>query len=286
MSTKHLLARHGRLGNHDDEFYTPWRYCVDELNWWGSRGFFRGKSIICPCDWPGGPYTLTPWEWPERISGTSAFFKAFVFHPEWGYKSATFSGLSNDGGISMLDVDFTKYDILITNPPFSKYRDLIDKIADSGIDYLLVAPFSARHSHHYSRVDYHLGHNIYKNVAYARPDGSTKLVMSDWITSFPDAQIERNATLPEFWSGVKFNAQHAKWCDDAHGNPILINGYKLLDVDRLNEIPDDYDGWIAAPITLFNKFPLDGQMPCRSSAVFINGKNCFTRVAFRHAPKP
>lgn len=78
----------------DDEFYTMYRDVSCELH----KYDLRGKKIICPCD---------------------------------TYKSEIYKYLKDcrydvdKEGKEWRNVDYSKYDIVITNPPFSSVREFI-----------------------------------------------------------------------------------------------------------------------------------------------------------------
>ena len=63
----------------------------------------------------------------------------------WGIKSITASGYNpaNGKGIKFQDVDYSKYDICITNPPFSLYGEFMKAIVGK-IDFIVLAPLMNR----------------------------------------------------------------------------------------------------------------------------------------------
>lgn len=64
---------------------------------------------------------------------------------KWGIKSITASGYNPKygDGIPFQNVDYSQYDICITNPPFSQYKHFISSIINK-IDFITIAPFLAR----------------------------------------------------------------------------------------------------------------------------------------------
>lgn len=215
----------------DDEFYTPDDYCFLELSYWASRGTFIGKRIICPCD-----------------SDDSAFVRILTGHKrEWGIAELAHSSYNpeTETGTDCMSIDYSKYDLVITNPPFSLYPKLMPLLASSGVDYIMVAPFTARHSSWYSKARCQLGHAIFKIVYFKRPDGTTKDIRVDWITSLRDAQEERNELFRKMLKDTKYDPENAKFAKGV----LVIDSYK--------DIPTDYSGEMAVPITVYNRFPDD-----------------------------
>lgn len=103
----------------NDEFYTRYEDVKAELIHWKDR--LKDKKIICPCDGP-----------------ESAFVKFLNdVKDDWGIKSIDYSCLP----VSMFDIDYTKYDVLITNPPFSKYGQILNEIVGK-IDFIMLAPYN------------------------------------------------------------------------------------------------------------------------------------------------
>lgn len=183
-SLKH--GNEGQLGTKkNDECYTSMHDILEELSYWAQFDKFRGKRIICPCDWdivegediysieitykdtdvevnaykavksvkitkiyPYPAFKLyseeletecieTKWETIElredeiesflRNKLTCNFVRTLTQNArKWGIKSITASGYNPaiDRGIKFQDVDYTQYDLCITNPPFSLYGNL------------------------------------------------------------------------------------------------------------------------------------------------------------------
>lgn len=82
----------------NDEFYTPYELAKELINPFISQ--LKGKKIICPCDSP----------------------KSYI------YIYLKELGLDVDYSTEMHTVNYDNYDIVITNPPFSKMKEFMGRI--------------------------------------------------------------------------------------------------------------------------------------------------------------
>lgn len=179
----------------------------------------------------------------------------------WGIKSITASGYNpaTDRGIKFQDVDYSKYDVCITNPPFSLYGEFMKCIVGN-IDFIVLAPFLNRVNPNVGlplmlRQAY-LGYNYGIHITFDNPTienkFNTKIVLCDWITSFNEAQIERNKKCNT--SGIKYDLYKDEYKtvigmtmkDGTH--PIKVPGC---------QIPEDYDGWMFSDISVIDRLSYD-----------------------------
>lgn len=140
----------------DDEFYTMYKDVVRELH----KYDFRGKKIICPCD--------------TKESNIYKYLKDCYYDVK---QSST----------DWKKVDYSKYDIVITNPPFSQVREFIRTLADKKIDFVIIVSDVLRYSIKNGKVTF--GVTLYKGKdaqKFHRPDGSIKPVHCGWIGTIQD----------------------------------------------------------------------------------------------------
>lgn len=174
----------------NDEFYTRIEDVEAELKHWKKRLF--GKRIICPCDGP-----------------ESAFVRFLnSVKEDWGIKSIDYSyyDIQTGDGISFLQIDYSQYDICITNPPFSLYKYFYPLIIGK-IDFILISPFTNRwqkqQSEAYSNRKLFLGFGRHLPLGFTNTD---KTVACDWITSFDDFNISRRDYDCEDWTETTLTA--------------------------------------------------------------------------------
>ena len=88
-------------------------------------------------------------------------------------------------------VDYSKYDLVITNPPFSQVREFIRHLVEIKIDFIIIVSDVLRYSIKQGKFD--LGIAIYKGwdaQKFHRPDGSIKPVHCGWISNIQDTWRE------------------------------------------------------------------------------------------------
>lgn len=345
--------------NPNDECYTSMQDIWNELEYWGALGKFRGKRIICPCDWDieegGDVYSVTI-EYNdndvvtmngitliensvERISYdlfnpqketfekvevsrsdfgdflrkklTCNFLRTITMRAHaWGVRSVTASGYNPDvgRGVPFQSVDFSKYDVCVTNPPFSLYGEFMAAIVGK-IDFCVLAPFLNRSVLAVALPLYkkqaYLGHIIHLNLDFSNPTPENrygvKTVSCDWLVSWPEAQAERNKAPRrtyisyEDYKDEYQTMENITMRDGTH--PIIVSA---------GTVPDDYAGWMFGPISVLDGIDMDGcewyctkfakyfeehpeENPCAhpfSSKMRVhNGKEKFTGIIFRRKPE-
>jgi hypothetical protein len=297
-SLKH--GNEGQLGvKKNDECYTDMQDILNELSQWAALDKFRGKNIICPCDWDivNGEniysITITYKEPGVEVVGNSVFKAVKSVYVDiwsdtedhtvehialaedeiedflrdkltcnfirtltqnaraWGISSITASGYNpaNGLGIKFQDVDYSKYDVCITNPPFSLYGEFMKAIVGK-IDFIVLAPFLSR-CHPCIGLPLmlnqaYLGFGVELHMNFVNPTkennySGTKVVNCDWITSFPEAQDTRNAK--HFKSGIKYDLYRDEY--EAMPNMTMKDGTHPIRVS-MSTYPEDFDGWMFA----------------------------------------
>jgi hypothetical protein len=289
----------------NDECYTDPTDILNELMYWAALGKFKGKNIICPCDWDitdseeiysisikfkdSGVEVLgnnvfkavesvyvdiwsnddtpvvTRIDLAEdeiekflRTKLTCNFLKVLVQNARrWGIKSVTASGYNpaNGKGVKFQDVDYSKYDICITNPPFSLYAAFMKAIVGK-IDFIVLAPMMNRTNPciggYLMLKQAYLGVGVGLALTFANPTKANnysgeKDVACDWITSYPEAQAERNAK--RYKSGVSYDV----YSDDY----VEMSGMTMKDGTHpirvsVSTYPEDYTGWMFASVRVLD----------------------------------
>lgn len=144
----------------DDEFFTMYKDCVRELH----KYDLRGKKIICPCD--------------DRNSNIYKYLKDCYYDVRCDNKE-------------WRKVNYSKYDLVITNPPFSQVREFLRYLLSINKDFIIIVSDVLRYSIKNGKFD--LGIDIYKGwdaQKFYRPDGSIVPVHCGWISNFQDTWNE------------------------------------------------------------------------------------------------
>lgn len=345
----------------NDECYTDMQDILNELSKWAALGKFKGKDIICPCDWdivngeniysitimykePGvevqGNYVFKAvksvyvdlWSTDEehtverialaeeeiedflRDKLTCNFVRTLTQNARaWGIKSITASGYNpaNGLGVKFQDIDYSKYDVCITNPPFSIKAEFMESIVGK-IDFIVLLPFVSRNKNPIGIPlmlgQAYLGYGVECHINFKNPTqennySGSKVVNCDWITSFPEAQIERNAK--HFKSGVKYDLYKDEF--QVVDKMIMKDGTSPIRVS-MSTYPEDYTGWMFATIGVldnldqnvyewystdttgfFNTHPIGKQLsPFKDhwtcDKIAIGNKKLFGGIVFRKKP--
>lgn len=194
---------------------------------------------------------------------TCNFLRTFTQNARaWGIASVTASGYNPaiDRGIKFQDVDYSKYDVCVTNPPFSLYSEFM-KVVVGKIDFIVLAPLLNRKSTFMGiplmEQKAFLGYGIELHMTFDNPTkennySGTKVVNCDWVTSFPEAQNERNAK--HYKSGIKYDI----YKDDYVEMPgmTMKDGTHPIRVS-MSTYPEDYDGWMFATIGVLDNLDLE-----------------------------
>lgn len=346
----------------NDECYTAPQDIMNELSYWAALDKFRGKSIICPCDWDivDGEsiysITITYKEDCVEVVGNGAYktVKSVVYDlwsdddtsiitritlkeeeiedflrdkltcnfvrtltqnaRRWGIKSITASGYNpaNNKGIKFQDIDYSKYDICITNPPFSLKAEFMDCIVDK-IDFIVLLPFVSRNKNPigipmmlgkaYLGCGRHLALK-FKNPTQANNYTGVKEVACDWVTSYPEAQQELNNR--HYKSSVTYDLYKSDF--EVVDKMIMADNTSPIRVST-STYPNDYDGWMFGAVSIldnldqdtyewystdttgfFNNHPVGktlspykGHWTCDKIA--IGNKKLFGGIVFRKRPK-
>ena len=146
----------------DDEFFTMYKDCVRELH----KYDLRNKKIICPCD--------------NKNSNIYKYLKDCYYDVKCDNKE-------------WRNIDYSKYDIVITNPPFSQVREFIRHLVNQDIDFIIIVSDVLRYSITKGKTDF--GIKLYKGwdaQNFYRPDGTIKAVHCGWISTIQDTYNENN----------------------------------------------------------------------------------------------
>ena len=192
------------------------------------------------------------------------------------------SDLNDDGAINMLDVDILlksdnnvltrlqgngsfdspecvellkEADIVVTNPPFSLFRDYVKQLVKYKKKFLIIGHQNAiTYKDCFSLIKNNLmwlgygfkgnaGHfySIYEDVATAsnHKEGMIRVSGVTWFTNLDHQKRHEPLDLYETYSPEKY--------------PHYEN-YDAIEVSKTAEIPKDYDGYMGVPITFMDKY--------------------------------
>ena len=248
---------HAAKAAKNDEFYTRYEDINAEINTLehGYRPHFKDAVVYSNCDDP---------EW-------SNFWKFFKdrFHA-FGLKKLISTHYEKDGSASyMLEFDGAKVtktelegngdfrseeciellkqaDIVVTNPPFSLFREYVAQLMEYGKKFIIIGN---KNSITYKEIFPLLKDNKawlgYDNPAeFGSPEGLTKKVqgLCRWFT---------NLDIPKRHEPMKLGQCYYGY-EDRY--PRYDNLPEVINVEKVAEIPGDYDGVMGVPITFMDKY--------------------------------
>lgn len=264
----------------DDEYYTLFQDIADELCLYLPQ--LRGKRILCPCDWDesyneeivykeegyvlnrdlfganGTIKNIDIAQTKEKIEKNLNMVKCqFVYYlinqaDEYNIKSVSVSGYNpkTNQGVRFQDIDYSNYDVVITNPPFSQFAELIRILIGSNVKFLVVGPQNALtlkeiiefFQEDKIRIGYH-----YHLSGFRRPDG-TILPKQDltprscmWFTNMEVESKQKELILTE------------SYYENPQKYPKYVN-YDAIEVGKTADIPMDYYEEMGVPITFLQKY--------------------------------
>ena len=278
----------------NDEFYTRLQDIENELRHYTEH--FKGKVVYCNCD----------------DANRSNFFKYFSTNfQKLGLKKLITSGLNENGtgvvaiqkgdDIDIYDgngdfrseecIEFLKEaDIVVTNPPFSLFREYVAQLMQYGKKFLIIGNMNAityKEIFPYIKnnelwMGYKsLGSDMFFNVPqnYVEELKATKTQGGGW-RELDGIIMGRVATA--CWVT---NLEHSKRNEELilykHYSPTeypKFENYDAIEVSKVAEIPMDYEGVCAVPISFINKycpnqFRILGIMSGAKGETFTNGND-------------
>ena len=279
-----------------DEFYTQLSDIEKEMVYY--KDFFKGKIVYCNCD----------------DARESNFFKFFANNFEsLGLKKLITTGYKADGkgvklvyegdknGNFMVDdaevvvtelegngdfrseecIELLKEcDVVVTNPPFSLFREYVAQLIKYGKKFLIIGNKNAitykEIFPYIKNNELWLGMNWVKD--FVQPNGEVKKFGNIcWYTNIGHAR--RNTPLDLY---KKYSADEYPKYDN----------YDAIEVSKVSEIPTNYEGVMGVPITFLDKYcptqfeivGLDRYVednPHYGHRFHINGKETYARILIR-----
>ena len=279
----------------NDEFYT--RYEDIEAEVMKYRKYFRDKVVYLPCD---DPIEKKSKFWSFFVNNFDAFgIKKLIatYYNENGktYKFWIDRDTTNGGDIQQEDLagdgDFRspecveilrECDIVCTNPPFSLMKEFLPLILKYNKQFLVIGPLTAIT---YKKIfPYVLEKRIwagYNNVRHFKdPEGNDRTMGNTfWYTNLPNRSLTDEIILTKKYDSSKYDVFDER--------PDIIN------INRVVDIPANYDGLMGVPISFFqgkynpNQFEIVGKIDNGSNSdfdfckPFVNGIKKFQRLVIR-----
>lgn len=238
----------------NDEFYTQLTDVSKELMHY--KQHFKDKIVLCNCD---DPTWSAFWKYFHLNFSALGLKKLISTHYDKNaptYKMEYTGGNDNDIEVGVKtplegNGDFRNQeclnlldeaDIVVTNPPFSLFREYVACLMEHKKKFLIIGNKNAIT---YKKFFPLLKDNIvwlgYNAVhKFAQPDGSFKKFGN--IGWFTNLDITKHHEKIIFWK--KYNPEEYPKYDN----------YEAIEVSKIADIPVDYDGIMGVPITFLDKW--------------------------------
>ena len=254
----------------DDEFYTKYDDIKKELVNYAK--YFKGKVIYCNCDDHYGIGKGTPKS--NFLKYLADNFQAFgikkviATHYEAGKKSTMYilnKDNTGDGIICSEDIEeipmkgdgdfrsqecielLKQADIVITNPPFSLFREYVTQLMKYEKKFIIIGNDNCRT---YKEIFPLIKNNKlwcgYNHVKeFLKPDGSIKKFGNvGWYTNLPTTIRKEEIITGKVYSGYENMYQE-------------YDNYEAIEISKLSNLPMDYEGVMGVPITFIDHYNPD-----------------------------
>ena len=306
MKSQDVYALHKAKKNKNDEFYTS-LYDIDcEMKYY--KNHFNNKIIFCPCDDSKESMFIKHFKDNFRKYNLKKLI-GISYNPNgraWKYEYV----LDENNNLKIIETELNgngdfrneessellkQCNIVVTNPPFSLFRQFISWIVNENKDFIILGSVNAisfkeifpllkdnkmwlGKSIHSGDREFRVPDSYGLNAAGCRIDSfGTKWIRVSGIRWFTNLDYkERHEPIPLC---KKYNLQQYPKYDN----------YDAINVDVTSDIPCDYDGVIGVPITYLDKhnpeqFKIIGSMASTTideyskGYPYINGIKKYARI--------
>lgn len=284
----------------NDEFYTQLTDVAKELMHYKTH--FRDKIVLCNCDDPTWSAFWKYFHLNFAELGLKKLISTHYDREEATYKMEYTGGDDNDieAGVKTLlegNGDFRnkecldlldECDIVVTNPPFSLFREYVAMLMEHEKKFLIIGNKNAITYKEFFPLlkDDEVWIGCTNVKEFLQPDGSIKKFGNiGWFTNLDVAKRHEKLILWKHYTPEEY--------------PTYDN-YDAINVDKVSEIPCDYDGVMGVPITFMDKYnPIDFEIVgadeaegtgfsnglyiqgSRYKQCYANGKRIYKRIFIR-----
>ena len=270
-------AKHAK----NDEFYTQLTDIEKELSHY--RKHFKNKTVLCNCD-----------------NDDSNFIKYFKLHfNELGLKKLinSYIDFRSDECIELLK----QADIVVTNPPFSLFREYVAQLMEYEKKFLIIGnPNAVTYKEIFPLVKdgklwvgnksmgtdmlFDLPIDFAKELAATKKEGSGYKIIDGvikgrafaiWFTNLPHKKRNEELVLTKRYRGNE-------------GNYPKYDNYNAIEVSKVINIPKDYKGVMGVPISFLDKYNpnqfeiVKFRHGDNDKDLSINSKCPYFRILIRH----
>ena len=313
----------------NDEFYTQWNDIESEMQAYleYNPDVFRDKTILLPCDDPDRSnftkYFAERFEQLglKKLISTSCAAdggngKVFVLEgengPQWGY-------LAGCGDFRSEEVTALRdeADMVITNPPFSLFREFVEWLIEGDVEFAAIGNMNAVTYKEIfplikeNKVWLGCGNNMWFEVPAIYPENKNEKftkegsriipVYSKWFTNIQHGRKNEPLKLMTMDDNLRYN-KRIMGSPNSYKN---YDNYDAIEVPFVSGIPSGYEGVMGVPLSFLDKhnpeqFEILGSQrwgksqelldvytgdvvpPENDKKTLINGKETYDRIFIRH----
>lgn len=299
-----------------DEFYTQLSDIENELRHYKSH--FHGKTVLCNCDDPRISNFFHYFAYNFEHLGLKRLITVCYKNQEpdlfsmntceqaiWldyqGDRNGNAIPDPNEIGIRPLkgDGDFRspeciellkQADIVVTNPPFSLFREYVAQLMEYGKKFLIIGHQNAIH---YKEIFPYIQNNqLWLGYGFKGNAGHFISKYEDTATASDHRAGMIRVSGVTWFTNLEIQKRHEDVILFKHYTPEeypKYDNYSAINVNKTSEIPLDYDGIMGVPITFLSKYnPAQFEILGTSTAnmpkgaPYVNGKRIYERILIRH----
>lgn len=304
------LAKAKKVKN--DEFYTQIADIERELSHY--RDYFKGKTVLCNCDDPEWSSFYKYFTLKFEFLGLS---KVITTHYAKGEKSYKLEYFGKDRKVLKTELhgdgDFRSdeclailqgVDVVVTNPPFSLFREYVALLISQGKKFLIIGNTNA--------ITYKEIFKLIKEnklwLGYPFANGNAFFsIPKNHASNYADGVYNPDTGLVKFRNIAWFtNLYHEKrnqnfltW-KNYKGNETAYpkyDNYDAIEISKVADIPLDYAGAMGVPITFLDKHnpmqfdligmdrPLVEAITGKVSRFRVRGNELYARIIIKRVAK-
>ena len=256
--------------NKYDEFYTQLTDIENELKYY--KDHFKGKVIYCNCD---DPADSNFYKYFAMQFGFLGLKKLITTHYDYNEQKLTYkleltsdnfknpkkTSLKGNGDFRSAEcIEILKEaDIVVTNPPFSLFRDYVAQLIEHNKKFIIIGNLNAigyREIFPYFKenkiwlgcsiksggVKFYVPHYKLYSATAVKKENKEKIVEVAGVRWFTN--LDHNLRHEPLILYKTYNEQDY---------PTYVN-YDAINVDKTKDIPKDYDGVMGVPISFMMKY--------------------------------
>lgn len=238
----------------NDEFYTQLTDVSKELMHY--KQHFKGKVVLCNCDDPTWSAFWKYFHLNFEELGLKKLISTHYDKSEPTYKMEYEGGDDNDIEVGVktplgdngdfrnqecLDL-IDEADIIVTNPPFSLFREYVAVLMEHNKKFLIIGNKNAITYKEFFPLlkDNEVWIGCTNVKEFLQPDGSVKKFGNiGWFTNLDVTKRHEKLIL---------------WKNYTPEEYPKYDNYDAINVNKVSEIPCDYDGVMGVPITFMDKY--------------------------------